>query len=224
MVSIGTPAEMVKRRTLTQLSLLLTLSIVNLGQGTAVSPEQIRDNVNELIKAQWRRVEPASPTGPDRQPLDPSSRDYKFWEYRISPPFPAAWPPDGKGLVYYYAYAAARNPSVLMDGEWLGPLWARVSLDATSRSVPQLEILTREIKEVGTIGVRPLMKEEINIYNSADAVAAELRKAVQSADLRGLNAPLIRQYYCAWGRDTGMGKAIQTYHPAFFKWLSCKGL
>lgn len=186
--------------------------------------EQIRSKVDELIKAQWGKVEPSLASRPDGQPIDPSSPDYKFWEYRISPAFPAAWPPDGKGLVYYYAYAAARNPSVLMDGEWLGPLWARVKVDATSRAVPQLEILTREIKEVGTIGVRPLTKEEIDICNAADSVTAELYDTLQRADLRRLNAPPIRQYYCAWGRDTGMGRAIRTYHPEFFKWLGCKGL
>ena len=188
-----------------------------------MNPEQIRNNVNELVKAQWRKVEPSLPSGPEGRPLNPSSPDYRFWEYRISPPFPVAWPPDGKGLVYYYAYAAARNPSVLVDGEWLGPLWARIKVDATSRSGPQLEILTREIKEVGQLGVRPLTKEEIDIYNSADSVTAELYDNLQRADLKGLNAPLIRRYYCAWARDTGMGRAIRTYHPEFFEWLGCKG-
>lgn len=89
--------------------------------------------------------------------------------------------------------------------------------------MPQLEILTREIKEVGTVGIRPRTREEIDTYNSADTVTAEIYDVLQRTELRGLNAPLMRQYYCAWGRDTGMGEAIRTYHPEFYKWLGCKG-
>ncbi len=82
----------------------------------------------------------------------------------------------------------------------------------------------REIREVGTIGVRPLSREEIDAYNSADSVTAKLCDAMQGAGLRGLNVPLMREYYCAWGRDTGMGRAIRTYDSEFYKWLACKGL
>jgi hypothetical protein len=106
----------------------------------------------------------------------------------------------------------------------LGPVWARVKLDAHGRSAPQLEILEMVIREVGIIGVRPLSKDEIAVYQDSASAAAQIIEASTRTDARTLAVTLIRQYYCAWSRDAGVGEVIRPYHPEFFRWLDCKGI
>lgn len=179
--------------------------------------KQIQAKVEQLVKAEWEKIPQPLPPGAD----NPGSPGWIAWSYRISPPFPAAWPPDGKGLLYYYAYAAGLQPGVLADAERLGPVWARVKVDATAQSAPQLEILAKEIKVVGTIGVGPLRQEEVAIYGSREVVVAQVWEASTKTDAKALDAPSVRKYYCAWSKDSGVGENIRRYHPEFFKWLGC---
>ena len=179
--------------------------------------KQIQAKVEELVKAEWEKIPKPLPPGAD----SPGSTAWIGWSYRISPPFPAAWPPDGKGIAYYYAYAAGFQPAALIDAERLGPVWARVKVDATGQSPPRVEVLAKEIKVVGTIGVRPLTKEEIAVYDTGDAVVAQVYEASRKTDAKALDALSVRKYYCAWSKDSGVGENIRRYHPEFFKWLGC---
>jgi len=179
--------------------------------------KQVQAKVEELVKAEWEKILKPLPPGAD----NPGSAAWIGWSYRISPPFPAAWPPDGKGIVYYYAYAAGFQPAELADAERLGPVWAQVKVDVTGASGPRLEILAKEIKVVGTIGVRPLTKEEIAVYDTGEAVAAQIHEASKKTDTKALDAASARKYYCAWSRDSGQGENIRSYHPQFFNWLGC---
>jgi len=180
--------------------------------------KQAQSKVENLVKGAWEKVEKPLPPGAE----SPGSPAWIGWSSRISPPFPAGWPPDGKGSLYYYAYATGFSPSRLADAEVLGPVWARVKVDAHGKSAPQLEILAKEIKEVGIVGVRPLKKEEIAVYKAEESVVAQVFEASRKTGTKAMQAPLIRQYYCAWSKDTGVGDAIQQYHPEFFRWLGCR--
>jgi hypothetical protein len=84
-----------------------------------------------------------------------------------------------------------------------------------------VEVLAKEIKVVGTIGVRPLTKEEIAVYDTGDAVATQVYEASRKTDSKALDAPSVRKYYCAWSKDSGVSKEIGTYHREFFRWLGC---
>jgi hypothetical protein len=179
--------------------------------------KQVQAKVEELVKAEWEKIPKPLPPGAD----NPGSASWIGWSYRISPPFPAAWPPDGKGIVYYYAYATGFQPAALIDAERLGPVWARVKVDATGQEAPRLEVLAKEIKVVGTIGVRPLTQEEIAVYDTGDAVAAQVCEASRKTDPKALDAPSVRKYYCAWSKDSGVGDDIRKYQPEFFRWLGC---
>ena len=179
--------------------------------------KQIQAKVEELVKAEWEKIPKPLPPGAD----NPGSSDWIGWSYRISPPFPAAWPADGKGTLYFYAYAAGFQPGALADAERLGPVWARVKVDITGASPPRLEVLAKEIKAVGTIGVRPLRQEEIEVYKSSDSVVAQVCEASTKTDAKALDASSVRKYYCAWSRDSGVGNDIQSHHPDFFRWLGC---
>ena len=179
--------------------------------------KQVQAKVEALVKAEWERIPKPLPSGAD----NPGSAAWIGWSYRISPPIPAAWPPDGKGVLYYYAYATGFQPAALIDAERLGPVWARVKVDATGASAPRLEVLAKEINVVGTIGVRPLTQEEITVYDTGDAVVAQVCEVSTKPDAKVLDAPSVRKYYCAWSKDSGVGKDIRTYHPEFFRWLGC---
>jgi hypothetical protein len=196
---------------------LLTVCGVARGQRPAVDAKQIQAKVEELVKAEWEKIPKPLPPGAD----SPGSAAWIGWSYRISPPFPAAWPPDGIGIVYYYAYATGFQPAALADAERLGPVWARVKVDATGQEALQVEVLAKEINVVGTIGVRPLTQEEITVYDTGDAVAAQVCEASRKTDAKALDAPSVRKYYCAWSRDSGQGETIRRYHPEFFRWLGC---
>ena len=187
------------------------------GRRPPMDAKQIKVKVEALVKAEWGIIPKPLPPGAD----NPGSSDWIGWSYRISPPFPAAWPPDGKGTLYYYAYAAGLQPAGLADAERLGPVWARVKVEVTGASPPRLEVLAKEIKAVGTIGVRPLKQEEIEVYKSSDSVVAQVCEASTKTDAKVLDASSVRKYYCAWGRDSGVGGDIRSYHPEFFRWLGC---
>ncbi len=179
--------------------------------------KQVQAKVEQLVKAEWEKIPKPLPPGAD----NPGSAAWIGWSYQISPPIPAAWPPDGKGVLYYYAYATGFQPAALIDAERLGPVWARVKVDATGQEALQVEVLAKEINVVGTIGVRPLTQEEIAVYDTGDAVAAQVCEASRKTDAKGLDAPSVRKYYCAWSKDSGVGENIRRYHPEFFKWLGC---
>jgi hypothetical protein len=117
--------------------------------------------------------------------------------------------------------AAGFQPAGLADAERLGPVWARVKADTAGQASPRLELLAKEIKAVGTIGVRPLTKEEIAVYRTADAVAPRVHEASRRTDAKAIDAPSVRRYYCAWSKDSGVGDDLRKYQPEFFRWLGC---
>jgi hypothetical protein len=206
-----------KQSLLILVAVLLTVCGGNSGRRAPMDAKQIQAKVEELVKVEWEKVSKPLPPGAD----NPGSPNWIAWSYRISPPFPAAWPPDGTGIACYYAYAVGFQPAALADAERLGPVWARVKVDITGASPPRFEVLAKEIKAVGTIGVRPLRREEAEVYRSGDSVVGQVCQASTKTDTKALDASAVREYYCAWSRDSGQGERIRSYHPEFFKWLGC---
>ncbi len=182
---------------------------------TEMDVQEIRARVEKIIQEQWAKIAKSIP----RPPGGPDSPGWVGWEYRISPPFPEAWPPKGTGRVFYYAYAAGRELG-LVDGERFGPVWARVTVNARPGSPPQVEILTREIKVLGTVGVGPLMIAEARIFQQRDAVERQIYAVSSQTDMNGLDATAVRTYYYHWCWNTGMTEQIRKLHPEFFQWLS----
>jgi hypothetical protein len=206
-----------KQLAIIPIAVSLTICGDNWGQRPAMDAKQVQAKVEELVKAEWEKIPKPLPAGAG----NPGSPSWIGWSYRISPPFPGVWPPDGKGVVYYYGYASGFQPAGLIDAERLGPIWARVKVDVTGQSPPRLELLAKEIKVVGTIGVRPLTKEEIAVYDTGDAVAAQVCEASRKIGTKALDAASVRRYYCAWSKDSGVGDDIRKYQLEFFRWLGC---
>ena len=200
-----------------KIALVLSLAFLSLvcSSGPAMNPNDIKKQVEAaeaLVKAEWRKIkEPAGPPG-----------QFVGWSPAVSPALPAAWPPDGKGQIHYYAYAYGFRPS-LSDAQVVGAPWARVTVDATGRASPRLGILTRKVKEIGIQGVRPLRTDEIPVAKSYDAVEAELYKLSRQTSLANIDTSAIKRYFRHWCDTNGtMAEQIRPLHKAFFDWVGCK--
>jgi hypothetical protein len=181
-----------------------------------MNPKDLRRQVETLVKAEWRRVEASkSPAA--------SPEDFVSWSYSISPVIPAAWPPDGKGLLYYYVYAYGLNLRRLADAQLTAAPWGRVKVDVTGRTAPSLEILTKQIEKIGPQGVRPLMAEEVAVFKTEDAVEEELFKLSRQTGFGRTENPAIKRYYRLWCETNGtVVEQIRTRHQPFFKWVGCE--
>jgi len=197
--------------------ILLTLFFFRCGPENPLTARDARARAEDMVKSAWVKLTKPLQSGTE----GPQSVAFVSWEYRLSPPFPASWPPGKSGTLYYYAYAAGLSAAGLMDTEILGPLWARVRIDATGQSKPRLEILSREIKQIGTVGVQSLPQGELTLYDNRVIFEKEIFEAAQKSDARLVKDPDAKRFYCTWGKDTGAGAAIRRFHPEFFKWLAC---
>jgi hypothetical protein len=178
--------------------------------------QSLRRQVESLIKAEWTKIDPT-------RAMAKSIDEFKSWSFAVTPPIPAAWPPDGKGVVYYYAYAYGMNPSRLADGEWIAAPWARVKVDATGQAASQLEMLTKGIKEVGIQGVRPLRDEEIKTLDQQAAVEEQIQTISKKTSLRGIDAKPLKQFFQLWCSTNGViVEQLRSKHPQFFDWVGCK--
>ena len=187
---------------------------------TAVNPTSVKEQVGALVKQAWQEIKRATPRPKPSDAAGPPGD--VGWDYVISPAFPSAWPPDGKGLVYYYAYATGLRMG-LMDAEVVAAPWGRVKVDATGKQAPQMEILRKQLKEAGRQGVRPLKQEEIDIYKGKDAVEAQVSLLSRATSLKDVDAAALQRYYCQWLKDNGtVADEIRPFQIEFFKWLACR--
>jgi len=178
--------------------------------------QSLRRQVESLIKAEWTKIDPT-------RAMAKSIDEFKSWSSAVTPPIPAAWPPDGKGVVYYYAYAYGMNPSRLADGEWIAAPWARVKVDATGQAASQLEMLTKEIKELGIQGVRPLQEDEVKISRQRALVEEQILNLSTKSSVAGFDAKPVKQFFRVWCSTNGViVEQLRSKHPQFFGWVGCE--
>jgi hypothetical protein len=133
---------------------------------------------------------------------------------RTTPPFPAAWPPDGSSVVY--AYATRFDPS-LRDAERTSQPWGRVRIDAKGQV--SLEHAEKALGRAEPQGFRPVSKDDPVLAARAAAQASVLT----ATSLEALDAAQVRAFYCAWLRYNGVvAKSVRVRHEAFVKWLECR--
>lgn len=144
--------------------------------------------------------------------------------FALTPPLPAAWPPNGDGILAYYAYAYGLGTH-LSDGEYNSAPWGRLLVKTKGSAKPEFERLANEVKELGTQGVRPLTQEETEIRATEDLAYKSLRSLA-----RGKSAPkgpdrVLQAYYCLWlGTHGVVAGSLEEKLGAFFKWLDCERL
>ena len=194
----------------------LALSALFLLSGAAMESQSERQQVEALVKAEWGKPRAAIPA--------PKSFDqYVSWQYAISPPVPASWPPDGSGLLYFYAFAYGANPTRLADGQFVAAPWARVRVDATGKSAPKLEILRKDIKGVGIQGVRPLTQDQITVLKTGSECEAQMFKLSQGTSLPIADTEALRSCFTLWCATHGtVVEQLRPLHKDFFNWIGCK--
>jgi len=171
-----------------------------------------------LLDAQWKNIEPVVPIRPGE---DPGLG--VFWRYRISPPLPSHWPPDGSLQLIYYVYAAGLSPRRLIDGEYVAAPWGRVEVDPRGTGGPKFRRLSEKLREIGIQGVRPLTHEEAAIFQKEATAEGYLATLTSLPDENGKALSMLRQYFCTWCQLNGhIVREIRPAHEKFFLWLGCK--
>lgn len=181
----------------------------------AMEPQSPRQEVESIIKVSWANIKSGLPA-------PRSFNEFVSWDYAIAPAIPAAWPPDGKGVVYYYTFAYGSNPARLVDGQFVAAPWAQVKVDV-ARGAPELEILSKGIKEIGIQGVRPLREEEIKIFNQRAAVEEQIQTLSRKTSLHAIDAKRLKEFFQLWCSTNGViAEELRRKHPQFFEWVGCK--
>ena len=135
--------------------------------------------------------------------------DHGTWQQRRTTFFPAAWPPDGRLVVYAYA---ARTGDV-SDGERIARPFAKatVALDGTIA----IEPIASALVELGIQGFWPVLRTDIDRQLAlGDRLLAALRTARKTGDVeRGL----VHDYYGRWrGWNGQIATVLDPMHGAFF--------
>jgi hypothetical protein len=182
-----------------------------------MEPASSRHQIEPIIKAEWAKLNAGIP--PVR-----SFKEFKSWSFAISPAIPAAWPPNGSGVVHYYAYARAVNPMMLMDGEFTAAPWARLTVDTTRQgSNPAIEILMTEVREIGIQPVRPITAKEQALFEKDHLADDELRAMSQRTSAGWFRARLARRYLRAWcDLNSTIAALLRRRHKPFFRWAGCR--
>lgn len=136
---------------------------------------------------------------------------------RLTPPLPAAWPPNGRTFVY--AYAARFDPS-LHDAERTTPPWGRLVItNDAGRAALAFDERATQLGAAEPQGFRPVGKDDPIVAQQKPAQASVLNATSEAA----LDAVAVRAYYCAWFRYNGVVAArVRPRHAEFVRWLACK--
>jgi len=173
----------------------------------------------QVLDSEWKKTNPVS------QPPHSTKAIPAFvsWDYYVSPPVPAQWPPGADQRLYYYIYAMGVNPQSLADGTYISAPWGRIEMQSKGNTPPKFFRLPHELREIGIQGVRPLSREESMVYEKKDAAETYLRSLASLPDDTHKDVGVLREYYCTWYRHNGaIAEEIRAQHLPFFTWLGCK--
>jgi hypothetical protein len=187
--------------------MLLASSLV--AEGKALAGER---DIKGLIESDWVAIQ-------SQYVFDPGNPQSIGWEYKITPGFPAAWPPQGNvALVYYgYPYGFSSN---LRDGEHIGKPWVRVEVAPDKE--PVKKVLLRKIFKIGTQGIRPLDSREVHIAENGLLAQDYLGKLTGLPAEQNPKTVMMRDYYCLWLRTNSVvGGLLRKQHADFIAWLPC---
>lgn len=146
-----------------------------------------------------------------KQPADNSPPPGVLWKWRLTPPFPVAWPLTASTPLRQYAFGAGMD-LMLRDGERIAKPWATVDAVGAKKTVKRV---ADALAPLGTQGVRPLKAEEVKALQTLDGAAATLRKGDLAA---------VKDGYCLWLRVNGVvGAVVAKEHAAFVTALGCAG-
>jgi hypothetical protein len=171
----------------------------------SVNTQEIEDGLSKLLR------------------LDPPDGNL-VWRYRTTPIFPVQWPPTQRSSLVRYIYLTGQDfEKPVMDGELKASPWAKLVYE-TPRALPLFRNLTKNIREKGIQGVRPLMEQEIAILSTLAHTENILFKLWTKHKTPILpeqeDAALLKAFYSLWYRCHGViGSEIIQNHEPFFFWF-----
>ena len=133
------------------------------------------------------------------------------WEPVLSPMFPAAWPPNGKGVIYGFAHA---YDTEIKDAEPVGSVWAEVRVSAGEKT--EVANVKAEIRDLGLQEFHPVSMREpvVALWGQAHQ---KVLKAKSEKDLDDV----VRKVYRQWREfNPVICTQLEPLHRAFFEWLS----
>lgn len=170
-------------------------------------------DIKAFVKSDWAAVQSQHELYPDT----PQSID---WDYRVTPGFPVAWPPQGSVVLVYYGYPYGFSFN-LRNGEHIGQPWVRVEV-APDRD-PVKTVLLYNIIKMGIQGVRPLDSKDVQIAENGLLAQDYLGTLTELPAEQNRKTPMMRDYYCFWLRTHSIiGGLLRKQHSDFIKWLQCK--
>lgn len=153
---------------------------------------------------------------PGRRPGRASSFDW-----RMTPPLPGRWPPDGGGRLVWHAYAVHRAPQI-SDAEEVSAPWATAIFDDAHGI--RLRLKEEAAHDRRPQGVRPLREEEASLFERAPEMEALLCRAAAGTGVPGgSEIELLRDYYVLRLSLMGQFRHVRERHPAFVRWLTASG-
>ena len=168
------------------------------------------DSVRSFVEEKWKDLAWTVP------PFQPPENE--MWNYRITVPFPSFWPPASGNALVYYAVPYGINLARLVDAEFVGAPWARITVQKDSP--PQVELLEKKVVKIGIQGVRPITQKEKEIYRSEKMVIGYLGEISSLPDDSAPEAKALRDFYGFWKSHNGvLADHLLEHHRAFFSWL-----
>ncbi len=187
---------------------IANLCISSAQGGGRMMASEFRDR----LEAEWRKI---------RNTAEETASGPVVWSYRVSPPFPAFWPPNSSRKAYYYIYAAGNYlRGGLSDGDLVAPPWARIGV---SGEASEMELLSDRLRRIGVQGVRPLSGAEADVYAQSDQTERYLLGLSSQPDDMSPKTQTLKKYYCIWTSHNGIiADALRPRQETFIRWLDCK--
>jgi hypothetical protein len=182
---------------------------------------QFNTQAESLVKSAWDKF---------YRPNMSKGTSY-FWTYKISPPFPLCFPPNGSGKICYYAYAYSikdASGNFCVDSELKAAPWAKVIIDTTGNTISTLQLLNKQVKKIGQQGMGPVNFSKLKRYNQAelDGIFEQLCKITSSTNVQNDNEEIgnLKEFYCLWTTrfESLVSDEIKPDQREFLLWLNCK--
>ncbi len=163
--------------------------------------------VQPLLDAEWKNLGASSP--------DVS------WDSNVSPAFPADWPAESAGQLFYYAYPVGRDHRSHDALHVLGP-WARVEVAEGSGEGPKLTPFQTRIVPGRVAHLRPrLTFHELTSLELGRFKVETFEVMLKASQLPDEGAPetrYLKDFYSTWHRSS-LVRGIRSHHEPFFGWL-----
>ena len=138
---------------------------------------------------------------------------------KMTPPFPATWPPAGNRTVVYFAYSREGLPTGMVRYQVYSP-FARVELSITSGTTAALHLTRLKPRLLPYTETESLRGDPAEQTTAAQEALFKLITSPAPSRFNPALAEPMRRTYQAWiGQHSGLATVIRKHVPQFFAWL-----